>query len=65
MDETEPGMGGIRLCLLSEPGVEGEVGDMGSTLPNVDMRFMEPMDGERALSGLGTGGGAGLDLSVD
>lgn len=55
----------MRLCLLSEAGVAGEVGDMASMLPKVEARFVEPMDGERLASGLGIGGGRPRDMSVD
>jgi hypothetical protein len=60
-----PGIGGMRLCLLSEPGVAGEAGDIASMLPKVEARFVEPMDGERLASGRGMGGGAPRDKSVD
>lgn len=55
----------MRLCLFSEAGVAGEVGDMASKLPKVEARFVDPIDGERVASGLGTGGGAPRDMSVD
>ena len=52
----------MRLCLLSEPGVCGEEGDMASE-PKVEARLLDAMEGERVASGLGTGGGAGRDKS--
>jgi hypothetical protein len=60
-----PGMGGMRLCLLSDPGVIGDAGDMASMLPKVEARFVEPMEGERLASGRGIGGGTPRDKSVD
>lgn len=55
----------MRLCLFSEAGVAGEVGDMASRLPKVEARFAEPIEGERLASGRGTGGGTPRDKSVD
>ena len=60
-----PGIGGMRLCLLSELGVAGELGDMASMLPKVEARLVEPIDGERFASGRGIGGGTPLEVSVD